>query len=185
MATIDQNKIRRTCRWVSGFALILLILIPSFLIYFWIDPLGFPFGPGEILKNLLTAGYVTAATFTLQNKIIGLLISAIPVAAMIIAGLQIRRLMGMFAAGRYITAESARALRLIAICLMALPFLRILGDTLLILALTLGNPPGDRLLSISLGSDDLIAFLFGLLIWMITRAFEVEQERAEEHAEII
>jgi len=185
MAAIDQNKMQKTCRLIGAFALFVMVAIPLFLAAFWAQPIDSMLGTSHALEVLLADGLVSGGTISLGGKIIGFAFSAIPGAALFVAALYIRRLMQLFAAGSYITNLSVRYLRGIALSLMAFPPLAILSDTGFVLAMTMGNQPGQRLFSIGLGGEEVIAFLLGLLLWMITRAFEVEKERAEEHASIV
>lgn len=185
MATLNQNKMRKTARIVRGFALFIMAGIPLFLIAFWADPIESRLGSSQTLDSLIAGGYVSAETFSMLDKLTGSLFTGIPAAALVVAAFFIQRLMNLFAAGTYISNKSVHYLRAIALSLMAFPPLSILSETLFILAMTLGNPPGQRLFSLGIDAVNLIAFLFGLLLWMITRAFEVEKERAEEHASII
>jgi len=185
MTAIDQNRMRKTCTLISAFALFIIVAIPVFMVAFWINPMDFKFGSHQVLQDLVLEGYVAADDFSLTDKLAGFVITAMPAGMLVLAAFFIQRLMRLFATGAYITHRSVRFLRGIALSLMAFAPATILADTLLVLALTYDNPPGQRLLSIGIGGEEVIAFLIGALLWMITRAFEVEKERAEEHASIV
>ncbi|MEE8294684.1 MAG: hypothetical protein V3R64_03145, partial [Sphingomonadales bacterium] len=85
----------------------------------------------------------------------------------------------------YITTDTVKALKLASLGLLVYLPMAVLSRTLLTLALTIGNPEGQRLFSIGVGSSEIIALFVGAFLLMITRAFNVEKERAEEHASIV
>ena len=185
MATVDQNKIRKTCQKIRFFALFIMAAIPVFVVLFWLAPFESPLGSHHALEDLLSVGLVSPESFSAFDKFLGALFTAIPAGALFLAAFYIQRLMKLFFAGQYITKQSARDLRNTAISLLAYAPAVILSDTALVLALTFDNPPGQRLLSIGVGGEEIIAFLVGGLLWMVAKAFDVEKERAEEHASIV
>ncbi len=193
MAAIDQNKIRKTAQFVRGFAIFIMLALPLMMVWYWLDPFNTTIeyltvtfnSDNRLVGALITDGYITRESLTLELKILGFFISALPLAAFLFSIFQGYRLMGHFGEGRYITSETIKALKLASMALLLFAPLSILSEPLLALALTLGNPPGQRLFSFGIGSTEIIALFLGGFLLMITRTFNIEKERAEEHASIV
>ena len=193
MATVDQNKIRKTCKQIRGFALLILAAIPLFLLWYWANPFDSMVAETRMALNgdigvvgeLIADGYLTPENFTWQRQALGFLVSALPLSLFFLVIFNIYRMMGYFAEGRYITNETVRAFTLASLSLFFYAPAAILSRPLLGLALTLGNPPGQRLLVIAVDGTDLVALFMGAFLWMVAKAFDVEKERAEEHASIV
>lgn len=94
---------------------------------------------------------------------------------------QLWQLFGEYAAGRVFCRTAHRHLRAFAACMLAAavlaPFLR----AALGLALTLGNPPGERLLSLSVSWNDYVAILTGAVLLAIARVMNAAVALAEEN----
>lgn len=80
------------------------------------------------------------------------------------AAFHIRELFRRFARGVVLDADNGKRLTLIGWLTIAGGALATLDRTMIGLALTASNPPGQRLLVISLSMSDFIIMLFGLLI---------------------
>ncbi|MEE8294204.1 MAG: hypothetical protein V3R64_00685, partial [Sphingomonadales bacterium] len=114
MATIDQNKIRKTAQLIRGFAIAIMGILPLMLAWYWVDPfnsiitgLGISFSSNVVLvESLLDEGYLSLEALTMDLKIWGFLISALPLAFFLLTIFQVYRLMGHFAAGHYITTDT-------------------------------------------------------------------------------
>jgi len=192
MADLNQNKIRKSAGAIKTAAYFLIAGILIFHLWVWVDPLGAFARSGfelttnsETVKTLTDEGLFSAERLTFQVRAVGFLISAVPMAMIVLVLIQVANLMGTFMAGIYISTKGVKALARASFALILYPFASIVSESLLILYLTKDNAVGERLFSISInGSDAMILFLGGAL-WMITRAFDVEKERAEEHASII
>ena len=60
-----------------------------------------------------------------------------------------------------------------------------LGQTLTVLALTLGNPPGQRQLWVGLTSQHYLSLLFGLVLLAVSTVLVEAARVADENAEFV
>lgn len=108
--------------------------------------------------------------------------AALSVALVLLALWHMRALFALYRDGRILGRETANRIRRIGQAVLALSVVGVLGDTLVVLALTLDNPPGERTLSVAFGNDDLfLAMAAGLLIvigWAMTEAARVAEDNA-------
>lgn len=186
MPTVNQTLIRKACLRIRILALIILLAIPSLLILYWSDPIDSPIGPVHVVQNdLVPLGYLTPENITPAKKLTGFAISAVPSLALMFAVFNIFTLMGLFSRGIYISRASIKALKNTGYGFVAFAVLIFLHRTALGFALTFGNPPENRLLMIGADGVEIFALLLGGVLLMIMRAFDLEKERAEEHASIV
>ena len=95
------------------------------------------------------------------------------------------RLFGGYLRGQVFTEASTRHLRRIGQSLTAMALVMPLSDTATILALTARNPPGQRMLSVHLGSQHYIVLLLGLVLTAMAMVMHEAQRMAQENAEFI
>lgn len=104
------------------------------------------------------------ALLSYSVRIAGIAIAWVSIGLMVYAAVALLRMFRLFAAGRVLDREPAVWLRRAGSTLVALAIYRIFANTATILLLTLGNPDGQRQLTIGLGSDQLFPlFMAGIL----------------------
>jgi len=95
------------------------------------------------------------------------------------------RLFGAYLRGQVFTDAATRHLRRLGQSVTAMALVMPLTDTATILALTLGNPPGQRMLSVNLGSQHYIVLLLGLVLIAMAMVMREAQRMAQENAEFV
>lgn len=103
--------------------------------------------------------------FDLSTRLVAFAASMIPMGVLLYLLRQAYALFDAFRVGNVFTAHAPVRLRRIGFCIVTLAFLRPITAMLLGLILTWGNPPGQRILALSLSIDDyMIAALGGLVL---------------------
>jgi hypothetical protein len=147
--------------------MILGFIIPDWTRNFLLARLG---QTGQSLP-LTTGGVLGAAAVT-----------AVPVGVMMYGLWQVRALFHEFAAGRVFTMAAARRLQVFAAAVLAQAVLGPLSSTGLIVALSMSNPPGSRMLGIALSINDYIALIVGgvllAIAWVMREAARIADENA-------
>lgn len=98
---------------------------------------------------------------------------------------QVRALFGQYATGDILTADSAHHITRAAVGLLILALSGMVAQAAQALALTWGNAPGSRQLSIALSDDEICAALAGGLLWVIGWAMGEAARMAAENREFI
>lgn len=111
--------------------------------------------------------------------------SMIPMAVLLHLLHQAYALFDAFRLGDVFTAEAPIRLRRIGFCIVALALLRPITSTMLGVILTWGNPPGQRILSLSLGIDDYMIAALGGLFLAIGHVMTEAARMAEDHRQIV
>ncbi|MDC6170330.1 DUF2975 domain-containing protein [Paucibacter sp. XJ19-41] len=115
----------------------------------------------------------------------GLLATALPVGVSLWALWQVWAMFGCYARGELLTPQPARHLRRLGWAMIMLAAALPLGHSLIVLALTWANPPGQRLLIFALSSQHYLSLLFGLMLLALGTVLTEAARLARENAEFI
>lgn len=121
-------------------------------------------------------------TITPQAQLAGALITAVPLLVLVFGLDQVRRIFLGFAEGELISRALARRLEVFGAAVALQALLNPLAGALISIALTLANPPGRRMIALSLSSHDVVSVLVGVLIIAIGWVMREAARIAEEHA---
>lgn len=152
-----------------------LVLAPLLLAAVWLnfDRLG-PFW--QTLSQLpLQSQYIGPL-----NKVLGALITAVPLALLLYGTWHLRKLFEQFRQGKLFTESGAGHLHVFAWMLLTTVLLKPVVSVLLSLALTMNNPPGERAVVLTLGSNDFgqlfIAGALFAITWTLREGYRLSQE---------
>lgn len=172
------RRIRRLAFVVRALCLIGLLVIGTMPFLFWAQP--------DWVADVVTQQWaISKIQLDLYSRLGGLAGSAVPAAVSLFALWQMWALFGCFAQGELLARTPATHLRRLGLALCALAAAQPVGRTLSILALTWGNPKGERQLWVGLSSDHYLSLLFGLLLLALAQVLAEGARLAEENAEFI
>jgi hypothetical protein len=127
----------------------------------------------------------SALPLALPGRLAAGAISAVPIGVMLWGLWQVRALFRGFAAGRVFTADAARRLQLFGVAVLAQAPLGPLTATALALALSLANPPGQRLLVITFSINDYFALVVGGVLIAVATVMREAARLADENASFV
>ncbi|MDH3700893.1 MAG: DUF2975 domain-containing protein [Alphaproteobacteria bacterium] len=119
------------------------------------------------------------------SLMLGFAISLIPGSISIYAFWRLRTLFGLYEQGQIFTADCIRSLRGFAIAIILFAVAKPFANALLSMALTFSNPPGQKMLSISVGSSDFTTAFIGCVFLIIGWTMDEGRELAEDQAQIV
>ncbi|MFH0133486.1 DUF2975 domain-containing protein [Variovorax sp. VaC1] len=154
--------------------IVLLVVQPVLLLAFehpWLDL----FGAGSFL-GLPTAPADGPARWRTA------LVSLLPVGGGLYALRQLWRLFGEYGHGRVFGKTAQDALVHFAWAVLLLALLLPLARGLMTVALSIGNPPGQRFMSISIAWFDCLHILFGAVLVAIARVMAEARRLADDNA---
>lgn len=171
------ERLGRTLAFATGLVVVLLVAIGLglWLKASWVE--------NVIVPRVGLAHAPVAVTPLVQ--MLGLLITAVPLAILAYGLLEVRRIFCDFADGELITPALAPRLERFGAAVTLQALLNPVAGALLSVLLTLGNPPGQRMLALSLPSHDVVSVLVGLLIIAIGSVMREAARIAEEHASFV
>jgi Protein of unknown function (DUF2975) len=171
-------RIRRLSSWVrlmcAGAAAVLLAL-----------PLLFWSQPGWVARVAQQEWGVKVIQLDALSRLGGWLATATAASIGMWALWEIWRLFGCYARGELLSHRPAMHLHRLGLALISLAAAMPLSQTLSVLALTLGNPPGQRQLMVGLSSQHYLSLLLGLVLLALAQVMREAARVAEENAEFI
>lgn len=170
-------RLSRTMAWLTTAGIVLIVVLMAFV---FIIP--------SWTRNLLLArlGEIGATLPLGPNQVIAVAaIMVVPIGVMVWGLWHVRALFRDFAAGRAFTAGAARRLQLFGVAVLAQAPLGPLTATALAMALSLANPPGQRLLVLTLSINDYLALIVGGVLVAVAAVMREAARLADENAGFI
>jgi hypothetical protein len=172
------RRIRRLAWVVRSLCLLGVAVIGALPFVFWAQP-------EWVLEVAGKTWNLDIVQIDMGSRLWGLAAMMLPTGASLFALWHMWSLFGCFAQGELLTRRPAGHLRRLGLGLCTLAGAQPLSHTLAILALTWGNPPGQRQLWFSLSSDHYLALLFGLLLLALAQVLHEAARVADENAEFV
>ncbi|RZJ07023.1 MAG: DUF2975 domain-containing protein [Rubrivivax sp.] len=172
------RRIHRLAWIVRALCLLGVAIIGTLPFIFWAQP-------DWVAEVAAKTWNLRLVQLDLRARLLGLAASMLPTSVSLFALWQMWALFGCFAQGELLARRPAQHLRRLGLGLCALAAAQPLGQTFGILALTFGNPKGERQLSFALSSDHYLALLFGLLLLALAQVLHEAARVADENAEFI
>jgi hypothetical protein len=173
-----MDRVRRIASLMRGMVLVGGSIFTISTLAIWVTPEWARLGASQQLG--IDPGSVT---ITPAVQFYGALISLLPLALGVFGMVQVWFLFGEYAQGRIFTALGSMRLRRLAWSLIGAAAAQIIARTLHGLVLTMGNPPGKKMLILSVSSNDYSFLIFGVLLlgiaWVMVEATRLAQENAE------
>lgn len=171
----NSDRIRRVSAVLSLACSAYLLLAPLMLLVVWFN------------FEQLGPEWETLAQLPIQpqyvgwwNKLLGGLITAVPLVLMMVGVWHLRRLFEQFRQGHLFSADGADHLHVFAKMLLVTVLLAPFVSVLLGVVLTMSNPPGERAIVVSFGSNDLgqlfIAGALFAITWTLREGYRLSQE---------
>ncbi|MBS3904511.1 MAG: DUF2975 domain-containing protein [Simkania sp.] len=181
----SPRKIRTLSRVLKLLFFITALALPVIVAGAWITN-GYPFlKPLVYCSPFPEISGISIKPFTeipAHTKLIGFLISLIPVAFQTTALLLLVRLFGLFERFEFFSQKSVICIQRLGWCLLIGQLVYPLYLGLLTLALTISNPPGERTISVAFGMEQLhlviIATIIILVSWVMNEGRKLQDEQA-------
>ena len=178
---VHMNNLSKIKKFSRGFYLLLtvfLIVLPLYYAGYWIFINDFPETlitvntPSEsLVPHHLPAGL----------RLAGFAACLLPLAAVWYGLFHIRKLFSYYRSGTIFSFQHVRLFKKIARALMAWVLLSILYESAKSVLFSLGNPPGQRVLSVGFTSSELTMLLIGGLVFFIAWIMDEGRRLHEEN----
>jgi Protein of unknown function (DUF2975) len=160
-APLDR-RLARLCKCVRAMVLLGAIILALLPLVFWFMPSSATEWVSQATS--LPADAVRPVALT---PLLATVATLLPVGLGLAALWQLWQLFGAFAAGRALTHEAQQHLRRFALVLLAITVCEPIYRATTSLLFSLGNPPGQRMLVVSLSSDDYLQGMLALVLLAI------------------
>ena len=179
-SVFESYSMQRTSAWLARACLALVIILPLLVLAYWLVADASMLA---VRANLLPS----AIQKPLQDwqRVVGALLTLIPVVLMVRGLWEARMCFAQFAAGHVFTAQAVQRLRSFAAWISASSLGSILINPLLSALLTLNNAPNTRHLAIGIGTDHILSLLFATMVWVMASVIAQGQALAEENSSFV
>lgn len=175
----DIVRLRRLSRLMQSIVVVCTALI--LLGVAWVLAASFARPTG--FADLVREGLSITGPVALTSSSIGItvVLIAVQVGLLLTALYCVWQMFGAFAAEEPLSGESVRWMRRAGLAFVAVASGGIVLHTLMVLVLTIGNPPGQKALSIGIGSSELLSLLIACIMYMTSHLMAVAVEaRADQ-----
>jgi uncharacterized membrane protein YidH (DUF202 family) len=157
-----------------------LLLTPLLVLWTWLD--FDRFAPAIAAASNIN---LQRETLGALNITLGFLLTMVPLSLLMLGVWRLRQLFTLYRAGSYFNQAAAGHLHGFAMMLFFSALVSPITQALTTVVLTMGNPPGQRSLSINIGSDDFNQLALAGVLIAIAWVLREGQRLAQENAEII
>jgi Protein of unknown function (DUF2975) len=119
------------------------------------------------------------------QRVVGALLTGIPVALMLRGVWEARLCFKQFAVGQVFTSLAVQQLRKFAAWIMGSSLVSILIGPALSVVLTINNAPGTQQVAIGIGTDHVLTLMFAAVVWVMASVIAQGQALAEENASFV
>ena len=149
----DLPKVRRVSTLLLGLCWFILISLPLFEAYVWLD------ASFLVQVEHLQGMTFDPASLTPIHKMGGFFISMIGQGILMYGFWRLRALFSAYRRGDLFAAETAGHLKVFSICMLIQMLLNPFTQAAITALVTSGNPVGERMVAISFSSDDIYMIL--------------------------
>lgn len=158
----NSQKIEKMSRRLRRLFQLCIFVLPLVPVFFW---LGYNHLPQVMHDNIFPAA--APSWLPLNSRLIALAGGIPAIVVLVLALIGLKRLFALYERGIYFQAENVALFRLLARLAFCSVIADVINKTVLELARTINNPPGERLISIGLSSDHLKLMIVAAIIMII------------------
>lgn len=172
-----QNRVRiqRASRRLRRLFLVAICLMPMVNGLIWLSINHLP----ELVQTRLVP-YFVSMPLPLSARVMGFAITMMPIGAAMLGAYYLMRLFRLYERGEIFRTTNVRCFRNLSRVLVGWFAIGIVHKSLLSMALTLHHPPGQRYITLELGSPDLTALLVGAVLAVISWVMDEGRQMQEE-----
>jgi hypothetical protein len=164
---------------LSGGCLLLAILLPGLVVY--LNVASFQ----TVIDGLELRAPPAAESLTLFQRVVIGAIATIPSLCQGYGLLSARRCFKSFARGEYFSLQAIQGLRGFATGIFLWPMTAIVSKPLLTYLATLHAGAGEHVVTIGIGTEQLLTLLFAGIFWQIAGVMAKARRIAEENAQFV
>ncbi len=155
----------------------LLVVIPLYYVLYWTFINDFP-------KTMITVNIDSASLIpnplSVKSRIMGFLACLPPLSALIYGLLNVRRLFACYREGVVFSFEHVGIFKNTSKALFAWVFLSILYESAKSILFSMGNPPGQRVVSVGFSSPEITTLIVAGIVFVIAWVMDEGRILAEE-----
>ncbi len=170
-------RIMRFSRNFHRFTSALLVAIPVYYVIYWafINVL-----PKTLVTINMSSTGLLKNSLPVELQLLGFAVSLLPLSALIYGLFNIRKLFSFYREGVIFTFAHVMIFRNTARALIGWTVLSILYESVKSVLFTMGNPPGQRVLSVTFGSPEMTTLVVAGIVFVIAWVMDEGRILSEE-----
>lgn len=157
----------------------LLVVIPFYYIIYWTFINSLP--ETLITKNIASASLVKNH-LSIKFQLIGFVSSLLPLSALVYGLVNIRKLFSFYKEGVIFSFEHVKIFKKTSKALVGWVFLSILYESAKSVLFSMGNPPGQRVISVGFSSPEITTLLVAGVVFLIAWVMDEGRILTEEQS---
>lgn len=178
--SLAMQRIRRTSRTMVWVCMAIVVLLPVALVDYWVTASAVDLA----VHGNLSASAIRAPLLAWQ-RVAAAVVTAVPLAMLLLGVWQVKSCFEQFAQGRVFTAQATAHLRRFAGWVAAAALAAIVAGMVVSVLLTLNNAPGMRHIAVGISSNHVFTLFFAALVWVMADVISQGQALAEENERFI
>lgn len=171
----NRERIQRASRGLRYLMLTIACLMPVINAFVWLFMNRFP----EIIYRKILP-YFVSVPLPISARLMGFMVVMIPTGVAMFGAYYLMRLFHLYEQGDIFKLANVRCFKNLSRVLICWFIAGIVHRSLLSVALTVHNPPGQRMITLELGSPDLTALLLGGILAVIAWVMEEGRKLQED-----
>ncbi len=178
-----MNRIRRVSFYLRTLFQIIIVVLPIIALIQWIAAPK----PIVLMHNIIVfdsiskLGYPVLHTLGFGEKFCGFLLNLIPLGINLLALGFLVKLFSLYEKGEIFSLKNVAYIRNIGYALLVGQLINPFYEMLMGLVLTLGNPPGQRMIAVTVNGTNLrtivISVMIILISWIMTEGYKLREEQ--------
>ena len=174
------ERIHRIGRRLRTACTVLIWLLTLATTLYWMGFNYFPDFSREALRSQLPVN--VGDTLPFWALLLGYVLTLMQLSIVIYGLAQLRRLFGLYEKGRIFEHENVACLRKVSLAVIVWAATKTVFGALVGIAVTLPNPPGQRMLTLGVDSDQVLALFAGFALltisWVMEEGRKVQAEQS-------
>lgn len=170
-------KIKKLSKKFHLLISLMIIVIPLYYVAYWAF---INFIPETLLTVNVGSAPLIPNPLTINLQLIGFATSLLPLSALLYGLINIRKLFSFYKEGVIFSFEHVTIFKKTSKALFLWVFLSILYDSAKSILFSLGNPPGQRVVSVGIGSPEITTLLVAGIVFVIAWVMDEGRVIAEE-----
>ncbi len=180
MSDEDIFRIQRVSKRMKSLCTIVMVIMPIFFTSIWINFENLATG-----FSLLDGIPYQLTNLTWVHLVSGFAVSLVLAGVILYGMYRLRRLFELYSEGHVFTAENASCIRGFALSVTLYAILSPVAGMLLSIILTISNPPGERVVMVTLDQMEFTLIFLGTVLLVISWVMKESTRLADENAQII
>ncbi len=180
-------NIQKTSRLLQLLSYGVMLVMPVLLVLFWFGIPGVSGGGAQSVGadvgiNFIPPSILILHPLSFEDRCIGFLISALPVALLVYLFYTLSKLFHFFRAGEIFSLIVVNVIKRIGYLLLAYEIVDTLFDGLMAVAMTWDNPPGHRYIELTFSGVNGAMMLTAVIVLLVSGIMAEACKLSEEHS---